>query len=94
MTEAERSPELGQLYYTSGCKTTLAALIAYLQIFVTKRQREIEDLDLASNPFCELCRSDIQTKMLFGIDAAPDAATCSWIDDNGVALFMARDQAG
>ena len=90
VAEAERFPELGRLYYTSGPKTAHVSLTTYLEACVARGQLDIKDLELASNQFCELCRSDVQTKMLFGIDAAPDEAEVTRIVDSAVAMFLAR----
>ena len=93
VAEAERFPELGQLYYTSGPATARDTLTKYLVASVARGELDIDDVELASHQFCELCRSDAQAKLLFGVATHPTEPEIARIVDGAVAMFLARYKA-
>lgn len=90
VAEGERFPELGKLYYNSGPMTARGEMVTYLDGCVAKGLLAIDDTRVAADQFCELCRTDAHTRLLFGVSGPPSLQEVAQIIDEAVAMFMAR----
>jgi TetR/AcrR family transcriptional repressor of mexJK operon len=90
VAESERFPELGQLYYHSGPMTARGKLATYLACCAEKGSLAITDPSLAADQFCELCRTDAHTRLLFGVSGPPSDDEVAQIIRNALDMFMAR----
>ncbi|SIS67548.1 TetR/AcrR family transcriptional regulator [Phaeovulum vinaykumarii] len=89
VAESDRFPELGRRYYESGPLLVRARLVGYLQAAVARGELEIPDLDLAADQFAEMCRANIQLRVVLGIDEVSAADRARTIA-GAVEVFLAR----
>lgn len=90
VAEAERFPELGRAYYDSGPDLARRELCAYLAEARSRGELIIQDLDLASKQFMELCRTDLQLKLLMGVPVTLSLEAIEGIAQGATELFLAR----
>lgn len=90
VAEGERFPELGSLYYHSGPTIARLELVAYLGSCVKRGLLQIDDLEMAADQFCELCRTDAHTRLLFGVSGPPTQDEIDRIIQAAVEMFLAR----
>lgn len=90
VAEADRFPELGRQFYESGPKMVRARLKEYLAEAVARGHLAIDDLDLASDQFAELCKSDLFPRLVFNIDSSFTEAEIDRVINGAVETFMAR----
>ncbi len=90
VAEAERFPELGQAFYEAGPMTGRSALVEYFGEAIARAELTIEDMSLASDQFFELCRADLQLRMLLGVTQSPDPLEIDRIARGAVDVFLAR----
>ena len=57
--ESDRFPELGREFHESGPALVQTRLIAFLEIGIERGELTIDDLPLAADQFCELCKADL-----------------------------------
>jgi TetR/AcrR family transcriptional repressor of mexJK operon len=86
VAESERFPELGH----SGPMTARGKLATYLACCAEKGSLAITDPSLAADQFCELCRTDAHTRLLFGVSGPPSDDEVAQIIRNALDMFMAR----
>lgn len=93
VAESDRFPDLGREFWESGPARIRARIMAYLESACARGQLRIEDLGLAADQFCELCKADVFPRMVFGIQTSFSQAEIARIADGAVATFMARYRA-
>ena len=65
-------------------------MIAYFRQAIERGELEIEDCDLAADQFAELCKAELFSKMLLGIQDRFSDEEFARIRDGAVDMFMAR----
>ncbi|MBV7395532.1 TetR/AcrR family transcriptional regulator [Mameliella sediminis] len=90
VAEADRFPELGQQFYQSGPAIMRKVMTDYLQAAQERGELRIEDSDLAADQFAELCKADLWSKAIFGIQSSFSDAEIARVVDGAVETFMAR----
>ncbi|RKF13900.1 TetR/AcrR family transcriptional regulator [Roseovarius spongiae] len=90
VAESHRFPELGARFYESGPELVRERVGAVLRIYVERGALRIEDIDLAAMQLAELCKSDLFTRKLCGIQREFDEAEIARVVDGAVEMFMAR----
>jgi AcrR family transcriptional regulator len=90
VAESERFPELGRSFYDSGPGLAQSQLVEYLKGGVEKGHFVIDDLTLAADQFCELCKADLFPKMIFGLMTKPTTAEKERVIRGAIDIFMAR----
>lgn len=93
VAESDRFPALGREFYISGPLLVRERLAGYLAGAVARGELAIDDMSLAADQFAELCRVDIQARLLFGIGPC-DAADRARIIKGAVEMFLARYGTG
>lgn len=90
VAEADRFPELGRAFYDSGPALGRARIMDYLDQAQTRGEMEIDDLELAADQFAELCKADLWTRAVFGIQSRFSDAEIDRVVEGAVATFIAR----
>lgn len=90
VAEADRFPELGQIFYQSGPAHVRAELVGFLDCAVGRGELKIDDLPLAADQFAELCKADLFSKTVFGIKRRFSPAEIDRVIGGAVATFLAR----
>lgn len=90
VAESENFPAMARDFYQSGPLMIRERLSNYLRKAVDRGDLVIDDIPLAADQFAQLCKADIQDRVIFG------GATCCSPDDlartvrGAVAMFLAR----
>ncbi len=90
VSESHRFPELGQRFYESGPQLLRQRLGSILQRYVDKGALKIDDMELATSQFGELCKSDLFVKCLCGVSCGCTEADVSRVVRGVVEMFLAR----
>jgi AcrR family transcriptional regulator len=90
VAEADRFPELGQAFYDSGPALGRARIMDYLEQAQTRGEMAIPDLELAADQFAELCKADLWTRAVFGIQSRFSDTEIDRVVDGAVTTFLAR----
>lgn len=90
VAEADRFPDLGRKFYQSGPMIMKTAVIGYLQSAMARGELRVDDLELASDQFAELCKADIWLKLQFGIRDSFAPEEIDRVVDGAVETFLAR----
>ena len=90
VAEADRFPELGQAFYDSGPALGRARIMDYLSQARGRGEVAIADMELAADQFAELCKADLWTRAVFGIQTSFTDAEIDRVVDGAVATFLAR----
>ncbi len=90
VAEADRFPELGRAFYDSGPALGRARIMDYLHQAQARGDVAIQDVELAADQFAELCKADLWTRAVFGIQTRFSDAEIDRVVDGAVATFMAR----
>lgn len=88
--EAQRFPELGQLYYEAGPGVAVSGLALYLQRLATAGELSVDDPELAAHHFWSLVLSAPRTLMLFKTENGPSAAEIDRFVVSGVDVFLSH----
>lgn len=75
IAESPRFPELGEIFYTSGPRTTLDGVIAYLDRVCSEGLLRINDTETAAMQFLGMLRGDLQMRALFGLPVSQHEVT-------------------
>lgn len=90
ISETNRFPELGQVFYERGPGRTIAALASAFERLAAHGVLRIEDPALAAVHFNWLIMSaPINDAMLLGVNAVPAPAELNRLADGGVRTFLA-----
>jgi len=90
VAESDRFPDLGRGFYESGPALVHSRLVEYLHKAVDRGDLVIEDFDLAADQFAELCKVDIHSRLLCGVDCKQTRHDRQRVIDGAVEMFMAR----
>ena len=98
VAESERFPELAREFYETGPLVARNRLIDYFRHAVERGELDIAEGEfvLAAEQFHELCKADIMSRVIFGMDP-PTPAERRHAVDEAVRMFLARygaDRAG
>lgn len=93
VSESYRFPELGRRFYASGPALVRERMSQVLAPYVATGELRIEDMDLAANQFCELCKSDLFVRRLCGVSGEIRGADIERIVSGAVEMFLARYRA-
>ncbi|MEM1065707.1 MAG: TetR/AcrR family transcriptional regulator [Pseudomonadota bacterium] len=94
VAEAERFPELGREFWESGPARVRSKMIAYFNISISRGELKIEDCELAADQFAELCKADLFSKLVFGVQDTFSDAEIDRIANGAVDTFLARYGTG
>lgn len=90
VAEADRFPELGRAFYDSGPALGRARIMDYLHLAQARGELVIEDIALAADQFAELCKADLWTRAVFGLQHSFAEAEIGRVADGAVSTFLAR----
>ncbi len=90
VSESVRFPEIGQAFYASGPMVLRTSLGRYLRAAMGRGELKIDDIDLASDQFGELCRADVINRVLLGMDRRIGQGDIDRVIRGAVEMFMAR----
>ena len=90
ITEGERFPELAQAFYEAGPQATRAALCDYFAEAEARGELRIDDQELAADQFVELCRADLQLRLLMRVPPLPGPEDIDRVLGGAVEMFLAR----
>ncbi|MEI4485012.1 TetR/AcrR family transcriptional regulator [Frigidibacter sp. MR17.14] len=90
VAESDRFPQLGREFYHSGPHLVRQRISEYLRRAVARGELAIEDIELAADQFHELCKANIQAKLIFGINDCCPARDAKRTVDGAVEMFLAR----
>lgn len=90
VAEADRFPQLGRQFYQSGPMIMRRVMTDYFRSARDRGELRIDDIELASDQFAELCKADLWPKIIFGIQASFTEAEIARVVDGAVETFMAR----
>jgi AcrR family transcriptional regulator len=90
VAEADRFPELGREFYRTGPEEGRRRMVEYLAQAVSRGELQIDDLELASDQFVELCKADIFPRLLTGVMREVTPEQKARVIDGAVAMFLAR----
>jgi len=90
VSESHRFPELGARFYESGPKLLRARMGCILQAYVDRGDLKIDDMELATAQFGELCKSDLFVQCLCGVGKNHSEADIARVVKGVVEMFLAR----
>lgn len=93
VSESHRFPELGQRFYESGPQLLRQRLGGILQQYVDRGALKIDDMELATSQFGELCKSDLFVRCLCGVSCTNTDAEVARVVNGVVEMFLARYKA-
>jgi len=93
VAESDRFPELGQAFYESGPMLMRGHMIELLHAAQERGEVEIDDFQLASDQFAELCKADLHPRMVFSVSQTFTKEETSRVAKGAVKTFLARYQA-
>ena len=90
VSEIERFPILGKSFYENGPMMGQAKLVEYFIYAEQQGYLKITDLHLAADQFTELCKADLYSKALFGIQKKFTEAEIDRVAKGVVQIFLAK----
>lgn len=90
VAESYRFPELGQRFYASGPGLFSERMGRLLTPYVERGELKIDDMDLATKQFGELCKCDLFVRCLCGVECDTSESAIERIASGAVETFMAR----
>ncbi|HEY0275276.1 MAG TPA: TetR/AcrR family transcriptional regulator [Paenirhodobacter sp.] len=88
--EGQRFPDIGRDFYETGPMLLRRRLVAHLREFCLRDELVIEDLDLAADQFVELCKVDIQSRLILGVSTRITPRERARTITGAVDMFIAR----
>ena len=89
MAIAERMPEVGRHFYNNVIAVTIARLAAYLEARTQLGELAIDDFQLASTQFMELCKASLFLPFIFQAAPAPSTERIADVIGSATRMFMA-----
>lgn len=93
MAEAQRSPELGEIYYRSGPALAAAGLADYLQDQTRRGVMSVPEPRIAAEQFFAMLGGHLQIRALLGIEPRPAADKIDAYIDNAVRMLLGAIKA-
>lgn len=94
VAESDRFPELGAEFYRCGPMRMHREVKRYLGEAEARNEVRVEDSGLAADQFTELCKADLWSKFVFGVQTSFSEAEIGRVVDGAVTTFLARYGAG
>ena len=90
VAESYRFPELGRRFYASGPALLRERMSGVLAQYVARGELQIEDMELATSQFGELCKSDLFVRCLCGVAHEFSEEEIERVVNGVVEMFLAR----
>ncbi len=90
VAESDRFPDIGRAFYRSGPNMVRGHMVEYLKAAVGRGELKIDDFELASDQFHELCRADLFARAIFNVTDEFTQAERDRVTRGAVATFLAR----
>lgn len=90
VSESENFPTVAHEFYHSGPLLIRARLAHFLRCAMERGELIIDDVDLAADQFAQLCKADLQDRIIFGAGPCCTPKDALRVIDGAVAMFMAR----
>ncbi|MCZ4352601.1 TetR/AcrR family transcriptional regulator [Roseovarius aestuarii] len=90
IAESYRFPDLGARFYASGPALLRERLGSVLKVYVARGDLVIDDLDVATSQFGDLCKGDMFVRRLCGVCEGVQEADIARAVDAVVTMFLAR----
>jgi len=92
MAIAERMPDVGRRFYTNVILVTTARLAEYLQARAQLDDLKIDDFELASMQFTQMCQASLFLPFIFQAAPAPSAERIAEVIASATRMFLAAYQ--
>jgi AcrR family transcriptional regulator len=92
MAIAERMPEVGGRFYTNVIAVTAARLSTYLKARVHRDDLAIDDFELASMQFTQMCQASLFMPFIFQVAPAPSPERIAEVVASATRMFLAAYQ--
>jgi AcrR family transcriptional regulator len=92
MAIAERMPDVGRRFYTNVVSVTTARLSDYLKVRASLDDLVIEDFDLASMQFTQMCQASLFMPFIFQVAPAPSPERIRAVIASATRMFLAAYQ--
>jgi AcrR family transcriptional regulator len=92
MAIAERMPDVGRRFYTNVISVTTARLADYLKARAQLDDLEIDDFELASMQFTQMCQASLFLPFIFQLAPAPSAEHIEQVIASATRMFLAAYQ--
>jgi AcrR family transcriptional regulator len=92
MAIAERMPDVGRNFYTNVVSVTTARLSAYLKARASIDNLAIDDFDLASMQFTQMCQASLFLPFVFQVVPAPSRERIEQVIASATGMFLAAYQ--
>ena len=92
MAIAERMPEVGRRFYTNVVAVTVARLADYLKARAKLDNLAIDDFELASTQFTQLCQASLFMPFIFQVAPAPSPERIEEVIASATQMFLAAYQ--
>jgi AcrR family transcriptional regulator len=89
MAIAERMPEVGRRFYTHVVAVTVARLAAYLEARAKLDNLAIDDFELASTQFTQMCQASLFMPFIFQVAPAPSPERIEEVIASATRMFLA-----
>ncbi len=89
MAIAERMPEVGRRFYNNVIAYLIGRLAAYLEARTRLKDLAIDDFQLASTQFMELCKASLFLPFIFQAAPAPSAERIAEVIGSATRMFLA-----
>lgn len=90
VAEADRFPELGRQFYACGPELGRVRIKEYLVAAQDRGELWIDDLDLAADQFSELCKANVWSRTIFGIQSEFSTEEIERVARGAAETFLAR----
>ncbi|MGA9299487.1 MAG: TetR/AcrR family transcriptional regulator [Bradyrhizobium sp.] len=92
MAIAERMPEVGRRFYTNVVAVTVARLADYLKARAKLDNLAIDDFELASTQFTQMCQASLFMPFIFQVAPAPSPDRIEEVIVSATQMFLAAYQ--
>ncbi|MDB5666676.1 TetR/AcrR family transcriptional regulator [Cypionkella sp.] len=90
VSESENFPAIAQEFYHSGPKLVQGRIAEALRCAVERGEVAIDDIPFAAAQFAQLCKVDIQDRLIFAPAPRCTPQDTTRVIEGAVAMFMAR----
>lgn len=88
--ESQRFPEVGREFYDSGPAVVRSILRNFLQKGIDEGKLKIDDLDLATDQFPELCKAGIHLQLALGLRDSVSEEEIDRVIEGAVDMFLCK----
>jgi len=90
VAESESFPALAHEFYHSGPKLVQDRIADALRSAVERKELVIDDIPFAAAQFAQLCKADLQDRLIFSAAPCCTPGDAAKVVDGAVRMFMAR----